>query len=266
MIELDAPESAAGWSELVILAVVQGVAEFLPISSSGHLVLAQELLGVHEASIALEVALHVGTLLAVVAVYWKDLVAIAVDVAHGRVAEVGLLVLGSIPAGLVGVFGAEFIEKVFDDVRWVAAGLFVTAALLAAGEWLRRRRGRFEGPMTILGVLFVGAFQALAIWPGISRSGSTIAAGLALGWGAKRAARFSFLLSIIAIGGAALLRLPDVLQEPGQAARLGFGVGVAAVVGVLALRWLLARLERGAFVNFAVYCAFAGVVVAGLTW
>ena len=262
----EATESAASWIELVILAVVQGVAEFLPISSSGHLVLAQELLDVREASIALEVALHVGTLFAVVLVYWKDLVAILRDVLAGRFGEVGLLVVGSIPAGLVGVFAKDLVEAAFEDVRWVAGGLFLTALLLVAGEWLRRRRAEAESPATVGRALLVGVFQAVAICPGVSRSGSTIAAGLAVGWSAKRAARFSFLLSIVAIGGAAVLNLPDALAEEGQAARLGLGIAVSAVVGVLALKWLLKKLESGAFLGFAAYCFAVGCVVAFLTW
>lgn len=265
---LEPGESAAGWGELAILAVVQGVAEFLPISSSGHLVLAQELLDVKEASIALEVALHVGTLAAVVLVYWKDLVAIVKDVLGGRFGEVAWLVLGSIPAGLVGVFAKDWIEIAFEDVRWVAGGLFLTAALLLVGERWRRRNvasERDEAP-TVGTVLLVGLFQAVAICPGVSRAGSTIAAGLLCGWSAARAARFSFLLSIVAIGGAAVLNLPDALAEEGQAARLGFGAAVAAVVGVLALRWLLRLLERGAFGRFAGYCAVVGAVVAWVTW
>lgn len=261
-------EQSAGWFELAILAIVQGLAEFLPISSSGHLVLTQELLGVKESSIALEVALHVGTLFAVFVVYRADLWQIVKDVLRFDLREVVMLVVASIPAAIVGVFFDELIEAAFADVRWVALGLFLTAGFLVFGERLRQRNLDLERdePLTVPKALLVGVFQAVAICPGISRSGSTIAAGMAVGWSAARAARFSFLISIIAIGGAAILKLPEALQAEGQALRLGFGVVVSALVGWIALVWLLKLLEQGAFAKFAGYCALVGCVVAYLTW
>lgn len=263
-----AVDATAGWFELTVLAIVQGVAEFLPISSSGHLVLTQELLGVSESSIALEIALHVGTLLAVLLVYRADVLTILGDVFRGKISEAWLLVVASIPAGLVGVFLDDIVEAAFADVRLVAVGLFMTAGFLLLGERFRRRNlaEQRDEPLTVGRALIVGVFQAVAICPGISRSGSTIAAGLAVGWTTARAARFSFLISIIAIGGAAVLKLPKALAADGEVIRLGFGIGISAVVGWVSLVWLLKLLERGAFKGFAIYCALAGAAVAFLTW
>jgi len=254
---------------LGLLAIIQGLTEFLPISSSGHLVLAQAALSYREPALVLDIALHVGTLAAVLVVYRRDLTTILRSLATrepGAWREPALLVLGTLPAVVVGLGFKSNIESAFHDVRSAAYGLFVTAGLLLAGEWGRRRAAApgAETARRELGwgrALFVGAAQALAIWPGISRSGATIAAGMLCGLAPARAARFSFLLAIPAILGAAVLQLPDGIEQGagGGVAPLLAAVVVAALVGWVALRLLLAFLGRGVFVWFAAYC----VVLAG---
>ena len=264
---VDASANDAGdrWA-LLALAVLQGLTEFLPVSSSGHLVLGRELFGFRAIDgVLVTIALHLGTLVAVLGVYGRDLLTILRDALGGRPRELGLVVLGSVPAAVVGIGAGDALDALFESPDVAAGGLLATAAILLAGEAARRRRAESAGEPAPLGAgaaLAIGVAQALAICPGISRSGSTISAGLLLGQPADRAARFSFLLSLPAIGGAALLEAADLDGLPGEElGDLALGLVVAAVVGLLALRLLLVALRRGSFPWFAGYCA-----LAGLTW
>jgi len=274
-LSIDFPTTSPAFPALVLLALIQGLTEFLPVSSSGHLVLVQTGLGLHQAGMLVDVALHVGTLAAVLIAYRKDLLAIGRELVVGRPRELLLLAIGTVPAGVVGVVWKDAIEARFAEPRSAAWGLCATAGILLAGELSRRARGVRDpvgaageaggGAMRrspgVLGALAIGLAQALAIWPGISRSGTTITAGLLLGLEPKQAARFSFLLSIPAILGAAVLNTPAALEEgagvPG--AELAFAVGLSGLVGWGALRLLIAFLGRGAFAWFAVYCAALGI-------
>ena len=263
-------EGAASASDgffLALLAVVQGLTEFLPISSSGHLVLSQHLFGLGHAPLALDAALHVGTLLSVVIVYRADLIELVTGLFRGRWQEPALIVLATVPVAAIGLLYEDAIESAFGDPRFAAGCLLGTAVILLLGEWGRRRSiGRPAGQaatrLTLGRALVVGLCQCLAILPGISRSGTTIAAGLLVGLEPRAAARFSFLLSIPAVGGAAVLKVPELLDggapnAPSPVALLG-AVLLSAFVGWIALRFLLAFLGRGAFAWFSVYCAVVG--------
>lgn len=222
--------------------------------------LAQAALELRGAGLAVDVALHLGTLLAVLVVYRGAVLELARGLLAGSWREVGLLALASVPAGVLGVLFGDAVEEAFAAPRLAAACLCATAAILVLGEWARRRgAGRAPAQLSVRSALLVGAFQALAILPGVSRSGSTIAAGLLVGLAPERAARTSFLLSIPAVLGASLLHLPALGEEGAvpPAALLG-AVALAALVGWAALRVLLAFLSRGAFLWFAAYCALLG--------
>ena len=255
------PEATATF----VLAVVQGLTEFLPVSSSGHLVLFGEALGLEDPGLLLPIALHLGTLLAVLIVYRKDVFKITADLLKGRPREALLVILGTLPAGVVGVLFQDFFRDQFGSGRSAAMGLLATAALLLTADRARRSNlkagvGRTE--LNWLDALLIGTAQAVAILPGISRSGSTIAVGLLRGIEPLHAARFSFLLSIPAILGAALLEIGAFFDTQPSAAEntlLGLGLLVSALVGWVALRLLISFLNRGAFVWFAAYCAAVGV-------
>ena len=166
----DATLATSETQSVLLLAVMQGLTEFLPISSSGHLVIGRELLDMHEASLVLDVALHVGTLLAVVAAYWRDVRELLLDVLRGRFKFLLWLIVATIPAGLVGVFFKDFFESAFQSTRAAGCGLLGTAALLTFGEWQRRRhsaQGAREA--TLLDAVCIGCVQALTLIPGISR-------------------------------------------------------------------------------------------------
>ena len=261
------PEFAA----LSFLALIQGLTEFLPVSSSGHLVISQKALGLDEPALTIDVALHLGTLLAVFVVYRADLVTLLRDVLAGRLREVAVLAVASVPAAVVGLAGRRYLASAFEETSWAAWGLLATAGILLVGEKARRSRSAGAAPEETseaapgkspgFGVaLLIGGAQALAIWPGISRSGATIAVGLVCGLSPARAARFSFLLSIIVIVGAAAFELPNALGggAEGSAAPILWAALFAGFVGWGALRLLLAFLGRGAFAWFAVYCAALG--------
>ncbi len=258
---------------LLILALIQGLTEFLPVSSSGHLVLGRSYLPGGERlpdDATVEILLHVGTLLAVCVFYRREILRLAAG-ALGRGPEpgtqrrlLGLLLLGSLPAGIVGIGFEEKIQESFGSPNLTSAMLLVTGAVL---WWSRRFRDRgieldAMGPAAALAI---GCAQACAILPGISRSGSTIVIGLAVGLSAASSTTFSFLLSIIAVGGAILLEADAVLAfaraEPAQSAA---GVATSALVGFLALGLLVWIGRNRRLWIFAPYCWAAGL--AGLVW
>ncbi len=252
---------------VLLLAVIQGVAEFLPISSSGHLVLGRAALGIREAGLALDVSLHVGTLVAVVIAYRREVRALFADLFGGRWHMIAWLVLATIPVGISGVLGKPLIERAAQSTSAAAGGLFFTACVLLLGDWARRRHHSDEPDSGSYGVpafslaLWIGLAQALAPWPGISRSGTTIAAGLLLGLPVLQAARLSFLMSLPAVLGAALFELPEAVESGIGGLSSGLvlaAIAVAALVGWASLRVLLVVTARGAFPWFAGYCVLIG--------
>lgn len=260
----DAPSLFA----LLVLGLVQGVSEFLPISSDGHLVLTQELLDFQGARLAVDVALHLGTLLAVLVVFRRDLAGLVRRALAGDWGEVWLLAIGTLPAAVVGLGLKHWIEALFQSGVAAALGLLVTAGFLWVGERARRRQDRMA-PAAVRALdwrdaLWIGVSQSLAILPGVSRSGTTIATAFVRGVEASAAARFSFLLSIPAVGGAVLLEVPGLVRAGGFGSELVLAVSATFAVGVLALRTLLAFLGRGAFRWCAYYCVAVGL--AALVW
>lgn len=255
------------WWQGVILGLVQGLTEFLPVSSSGHLVLAEHLVGLNPPGVFLEVALHVATLASVLVVYGGRLMGLATGVLLGRPADrryAALLVLATIPAGLVGVTLQGAVEHAFDSLTLVGAGFFATGAIL----WSTRRRGAQRELPGAGGAAGIGGAQALAVLPGISRSGTTVAVGLWLGLSPVRAAEFSFLMAVPAIAGAAVLQLREAAAGASSVgiAPLVLSCAIALASGVWAIRVLVALLERGRFHAFAPYCWALGVVTLGVVW
>lgn len=260
-------EALSNLSQLLVLAVVQGVSEFLPISSDGHLVLTQTWLGFQGPHLAVDVALHLGTLMAVLVVFRKDLFTLLGDLQRGEWRDIGLLALGTLPAVVIGLSLQDVFERLFQSGRAAAIGLLVTAAFLAVGERARRRAvaadpEQPERPLDWKDALWIGGMQSLAILPGVSRSGTTIATALVRRVPATQGARYSFLLSIPAVAGAVVLKVPELAEGGHLGADLALAVGAAFLVGVLALRFLLAFLGRGAFLWCALYVT--GVALAAL--
>lgn len=246
--------------EAVVLGVVQGLTEFLPVSSSGHLVLAEAALGAHLPGVAFEVTVHVATLCAVLWVYRGRVGSLARGVAlreRESLRYVGLLALASVPAGLAGYLARDFFEGAFQRPLWAALFLLVTGGVV----WtLKRTAPSAEAERPDAGpALWAGVAQAAAILPGISRSGATVAAGVWRGVDAVAMAEFSFLMSVPAIGGAALLQLEQVgeLARAGPAP-LAAGFGAALLAGVLAIRVFVRMLRARSFHLFGYYCWAVG--------
>ena len=269
----------------ILLGVIQGVAEFLPISSSGHLAIAEHLLGMSGASDIPEffdVLLHLGTLVAVFVAYWDDVRDMVVeffcgvrDLARGSTPTpvpparrmILLIIVGTLPL-LIVLPIKDLVEGLADNMYFVAAALLVTGCLLCASDRVRKGR-KTEKSATMVDVLLVGVAQAIATCPGISRSGTTITAGCFRGFDRKFAVRFSFLLSIPAILGANILSLKDAVEAGIIWADVPVylvGVVVSAVVGYACIRLLKMIADRGKFGAFAYYCWAVGVLTLILTF
>lgn len=299
------------WWEAIILGVVQGLTEFFPVSSSGHLVMSQHLLGLSVPGIGFEVAVHVATLISVLIVY-RDKVYRLLRGAVGLEEKSAWpyllkLLLASVPAAVIGLGFQDWFEARFDDPVFTGTMLLVTGMLVWSSRWTRAERlpswtefvphvlaaivalvlGSIGGFLVVSAVLLViflvsrvtarhewkdeptwggallmGIAQACAILPGISRSGSTVVTGLWRRIDPVAAAEFSFLMSIPAILGAAVLALPNLAAGGTQVAALPLAIGflAAGIAGVLAIRWFVALLAKQNFHVFAYYCWIAGTL------
>jgi undecaprenyl-diphosphatase len=245
--------------EAAALAAVQGLTEFLPVSSSGHLALASAFMDITDGGIAFDILLHLGTLLAVVVFYRKDIASIATGVHRkdGRsIRFVLLLALATVPVALAGMFLSDAVKEVSRSIPFVSAALVFTGAVLYATGWASRSG---DGTVSPRSGLIVGLAQAIAIFPGVSRSGMTIGTGLFMGLDREEAARFSFLLAIPAVAGAAVKELPDAQWAVSPWVLLT-GFFVSAVTGFLALSILVRFVRRGKLRGFAWYCWSAALL------
>lgn len=254
--------------QALILGTIQGATEFLPISSSAHLVIVPAVLGWHlpvTGTVPFDVLLHGGTLLAVIAYFRGEIISILAggvrDARHrkmGRDAKlVALIVLATIPAAIAGLLLRDFFERLFQNPMAAGAFLLVTAFLLLLADFFGRNALELDdvdGPRALV----VGVAQAIAIIPGISRSGATISAGMLTGLKREAAARFSFLLAIPIIAGTLLLELRDLADSHLGAAQAIGGFVAAAVVGYACIAFLLQYLTTHKLRVFAVYCTLAG--------
>ncbi|MEX2486452.1 MAG: undecaprenyl-diphosphate phosphatase [Nitriliruptoraceae bacterium] len=277
------------WLHALVLGIVQGLTEFIPVSSSGHLVLVPAWFGWARPGLAFDVALHVGTLVALLAFYRRDLLVMARAVVSRSAAPdaraarrlVGLLAVASVPVAIAGGLLRSRVEVAFTSPRLAAMLLFVTAALLVIAEVARARRVRrspagevdVADPDADVGdpagttvarmgwrhAVTIGVGQAVAILPGISRSGTTITAGIAAGLTRPAAARFAFLLGIPAIGGATVVSLPDLARLQGVGpVDLMVGMAAAAVSGYLAIHLLVRLVSRAGLHALVAYLVLVG--------
>ena len=254
---------------VLLLAVFQGVAEFLPISSSGHLAVLGNWLGIDpETNFSLGIVLHAGTLAAILGFYFRSLLRF-VKLQRNRLA--GKIILGSVPAAVAGIIFRDEVEQLSANLWLIGSCFLATAILLTISDRMNKKRAATGSPgycsddITWKQALYTGLAQAAALLPGISRSGSTIAAGMFAGLNPAGAAEFSFLLAIPAIGGASLLELTELCKsgfagacDPGL---LLLGFAVSAAVGYFALALLLKVLQKGKLIVFSLYLCLAAAVV-----
>jgi len=259
--------------QALILGIIQGITEFLPVSSSGHLVIIPFLLGwdlPKEQIFPFDVLIQIGTLIAVIVFYWKDLTQIAHSMILGIKnkkpfneiqARTGwLAILATIPASLAGLFLKEHIEDAFTHPAAAGALLIATAGIMAASEKIGKK-SRNITTLNSLDAVVMGIFQAFSIFPGISRSGSTISGGLLKNLDRKTAGRFVFLMAIPIMGAAGLLSLFDLIKIPNLSQFLpvmAVGFLTAGIVGFFAIRWLLGYITNHSLLPFAIYCLILG--------
>ncbi len=263
--------------QALILGIVQGLTEFLPVSSSAHLVFVPYIIGT-SSSLAYDTLLHIGTLIAVVAYFWNDIVNMfksffssLLDIPRGQFRK-GLqedqfkklawfVIIGTIPAGLAGILFKSSFESLFNSVTIVGVFLIITGFLLWGSEMISRKINNKTSlkEMSLKNSIIIGIAQAFAIAPGISRSGATISTGLFLGVERELAARYSFLLSIPAILGAALVQAKDIgsLMDIGSVAAIA-GFIAAIISGYLAVKFMLKLIKERNLLPFAYYCWIIG--------
>lgn len=262
--------------QAIILGIAQGLTEFIPVSSSAHLALIPWFFGWGPSGLLFDTMLHWGTLLAVALVFWRDFLNLigawftsirrrSLADANARLAW--FIIVGSIPAVVLGFLFDDFVESLFAEPQMVGLFLLITAVILAVAELTA---GRLQEPRTLeqmnwVDSILIGLAQALALAPGISRSGSTIAMGLGRGIRRDLAARFSFLLGTPVIFGAGLLQLVEVVttdatELTGQWLPIVLGFIAAAIAGTIAIRFLLNYLRAHSLYVFSVYCAVLGLV------
>jgi len=260
------------WLESVALGILQGSTEFLPISSSGHLVLGENLLKVKLNDISFEVFLHFGTLLSVVIVFRKTIwgmIKAVMEKAGVSFSKYNptptsenwnlflLIILGSIPAGILGILFKEYVEKSFSSPLFVSIMLLITGSVLFLTKFFKKAKGEIKS----FDAFLIGIAQAIAILPGISRSGLTISTGIFRGIKREKAVEFSFLLSLPAVLGASVLKLKDMLSQSPLSFNLWFylmGTVSAFLFGYLAIKFLLNVIRKGKFEFFGYYCFLIG--------
>ncbi len=256
-----------------ILGIIQGLTEFIPVSSTAHLLIGQEILGIpaSDAMFAFLVLVQWGTLVSLFIYFWQDLLGLlkaffAKPFSSDENRMAWYIIIATIPALLVGYLLKDALEQLFSTPLLAASvRLLAAAALLSLAEWLGKR-SRSTEEMTWLDALIVGLFQVFAVFPGASRSGSTIAGGMLRGFTREAAARFAFLMSIPVMLAAGAYESLDLFQMPGLADFLPVllvGFITAAFVGWLAVKWLMAYLNKNSLYSFAIYCALLGAAVFG---
>ena len=264
-----------------LLGIIQGLTEFLPVSSTAHLLIGQTLLGIPSGDkiFSFNVIIQLGTLLAMLLFFWKDLLSILeaffLGIWHKKPFEtheslVGwLVIVATIPALIVGFLLKDVMEKLFDDPMFVAAmRLLITAGLLGVVEYLGTHKRTLES-VSWVDAIVIGFFQILAIFPGASRSGSTIAGGLLRGFDRPSAARMAFLMSAPILTAAGAYESLKVIQMPGTSEFLPYlavGFITAGVVGWFALQWLMKFLRDHSIYLFAAYCGIVGVICLAVSF
>ena len=264
------------WFEALILGIVQGLTEYLPVSSSGHLAIGANLFGLNgEENLTFTVAVHVATVLSTIVILWREIVWLFTDLFKFRWNEgtkyVVNILISMIPVGIVGLCFKDKVEAIFGSgLLVVGICLLVTATLLAFSYWAKPRQRENISP---LHAFIIGLAQALAVLPGLSRSGSTIANGLLLGNKKERLAQFSFLMVIPPILGEALLDVKDMAEMGVSQAMAGLpplsllvGFLAAFVCGCIACKWMINIVKRGKLIWFALYCAVVGTLTIVLPY
>jgi len=262
-----------------LLGIIQGLTEFIPVSSTAHLLIGQQLLGIpaSDAMFSFLVIVQLGTIVSLIVFYWKDLLTIVIETLQNlsglrhfnalpQNAKLGwYIVIATIPALLAGYLLKDAVEALFKTPLLEAAiRLFSAAILLTLAEWLTKKNRSLDS-LTWLDALIVGLFQVIAVFPGASRSGTTISGGMFRGLDRPAAARFAFLMSVPVMLAAGAYQMLDVLKLPNLSEFLSLiavGFITAAIVGWFAIKWLINYLNKHSLYIFSIYCAVLGTIIA----
>jgi undecaprenyl-diphosphatase len=252
------------WLEALILGMIQGLTEFLPVSSTGHLLLGRQFFQLQEAGLFLDSMLHIGTLLAVMTVYRKEIV----QLLKKPFSRTGiLLIAGTIPTGVIGLAFKDFFEEISRTGITAGWEFLLTGCLLWWADSFKRNGYKRLDEITIRDAFIIGTFQGAAILPAVSRSGLTIAAALFCKIDRKAAAYFSFLLSIPSISGGVVLQSKDLLTGSAHSISFGalaIGTVASALFGYIAVKWMIKLLQTGTLKGFAIYVWLIGIIVIGM--
>jgi len=263
--------------EAIILGLIQGLTEFLPVSSSGHLAIGKELLGLQtEMNLSFVVLVHAATALSIIIVFWKDIWTLLKGLFKFQFNQetkyISMILISMIPVGLVGVFFKDNVDSAFNSLVLVGFMLIVTALVLFISQTISNKRNKSEAELKEVGfkeAIIIGLAQSVAVLPGISRSGSTIATGLLCGVKKASVAKFSFLMVLIPILGEAFLDLVG-----GEMTSATSGISISALVlgflaafisGYAACKWMIEIVKKAKLTYFAVYCFIAGILSIALT-
>ncbi len=258
------------WIEALFLGLVQGFTEYLPVSSSGHLTIASYLFGVNgEDNLTFTVAVHVATVLSTLVILWKEVAWIFKGLFNGQMNDEKRyalnIVVSMIPVGIVGVFFKDYVEEIFGSGLAIVGAMLLVTALLLAFSYFAKPRQRED--ISMKDAFIIGLAQAVAVMPGLSRSGSTIATGLLLGNNKAKLAQFSFLMVIPPILGEALLDVIKAMKHGAEAVTgdismgaLAIGFLAAFISGCVACKWMIDIVKKGKLIYFAIYCAIVGAI------
>ena len=251
--------------QAIVLGAVQGLTEFLPVSSSAHLILVPWLLRWEDPGLAFDVVLHLGTLLALLVYYWREWLDMGMSLADGRPLPrrlLYLLIVASVPGAIIGVLLEKQAETIFRSPVLIACTLAVMGVALWAADWIGSKKRKIED-IGLLDALLIGLSQALAIIPGVSRSGATITTARILGLDRADAANFSFLMATPIIAGAGMLEVRKLVHS-GMTAQLGWGFVVSAIFGIAAIAGLLSFVRTRTYRPFAIYRIVLGVAIIAI--
>lgn len=249
----------------IILGLIQGLTEFLPISSSGHLVIGKHLLGLSAPGAIIEIILHFGTFFSIIIYYRKYLLNLILDAFSNNSGEsrkiIGLILVSIIPAGVIGILFDDYIEKLFSNLYLVGINLIITGIILFSTRFTHEKKAKSS--LTITKVIIIGIAQAIAILPGISRSGITISTALFLGINEKEAARFSFLMALPVLFGASILKIKDALvfSEDISTYNIFIGFMLSLITGYICLSILVNILNKKKLWLFSFYCLIIGFLI-----
>ncbi|WP_421617006.1 undecaprenyl-diphosphate phosphatase [Brevibacillus sp. TJ4] len=251
--------------EHIFLGIVQGLTEFLPISSTGHLVLFRQLFGLQEIGLLFDTMLHFGTLIAIAIVFWPHIKELATN-PFGKMAR--LLIVGTIPTAVIGLAFEDYFEEISRTGATIGWEFLATGVILWTVESMPKGKRTLD-QISYTDALFIGTLQGAAILPAISRSGLTIAGSLLRGIERADAARFSFLLSLPAILGASALQTVKLVKQPVETAALApmlVGTICAAIAGYFAIRWMMKVISTGSMKGFAIYVWILGAIILALQY